>query len=438
MAMFGGVKFLAARIFAVLGAVAIAAVATLSPASANPKYAALVIHAHSGDVLFSRNANYARHPASLTKLMTLYLLFEELEAGRMTLETPLRISSNAASEPPSKLGVPAGGTITVDGAIDALIIRSANDVAVVVAEALAGSEPTFARRMTAKARALGMRRTTFRNASGLPNKRQVTTAADIAVLAQRVTQDFPRFADRFARTQFVYNGRTYRTHNSLVLNYEGATGLKTGYTRMSGYNLTTTAERDGVPLIGVVLGGRSGRTRDAHMRQILDQSFARVRSNPTLLASVVRVRPEPSLRPGRADALQTPAIGTPVLASDVDTLAMLIASADSIDSEPGFGLETFYGEGDASPPEPALSSARGPYAVQIGAFDTAAEAQAAIAQVLAARLSTLERAAPSVSAFAVSGRTYHRARLVGLDRPSANAACAQLKAEGRSCFVAAR
>ncbi|MEO1310490.1 MAG: D-alanyl-D-alanine carboxypeptidase family protein [Pseudomonadota bacterium] len=427
-------RFWIIRAFAFAASLAAASVFA-APASANSKYAAFVIHAHSGDILFSRHADRTRYPASLTKLMTLYLLFEKIEAGEYSLSTPLKISSNAAAEPPSKLGLKPGDTITVEEAINALVIRSANDVAVVVAENLAGSETTFARRMTAKARSLGMRRTTFRNASGLPNRRQVTTARELALLAQRVTQDFPEFADYFARTSFQYRGRTYRTHNNVLVQYAGATGLKTGYTRMSGYNLATTAERDGVPLIGVVLGGRSGRTRDAHMRLILDRAFSRVRQNPTILASVVRVRPEPSLRPDRSRDPRGALVGTPVLASDVDTLAMLIATSDDALFTATPAAE--YGEGDASSPVEAPVR-RGGYAVQIGAFETPEEAEAALLAVAAAAPPTLGGAAPSVAPFSVGGKSYHRARFVGLDRPSANAACAALVAEGRSCFVAAR
>ncbi|MHA7873439.1 MAG: D-alanyl-D-alanine carboxypeptidase family protein, partial [Hyphococcus sp.] len=208
-------------------------------ASANSKYAAYVMHADSGDVLFNRYSTSRRYPASLTKMMTLYLLFEELEAGNLSLDSKLTVSKRASGQPPSKLGLTTGSTIDVETAIQALVVKSANDVAVVVAEHIAGSEWRFAQKMTAKARALGMSRTTFRNASGLPNSKQVTTARDMAVLGRRVMQDFPQYFDYFATKKFTWNGKTYSTHNALVRNFEGADGIKTGYTRSSGFNLVT-------------------------------------------------------------------------------------------------------------------------------------------------------------------------------------------------------
>lgn len=266
-------------------------------AHANSKYAAYVVHAHSGDVLFDRYSTQRRYPASLTKMMTLYLLFDEIEAGRLSLDSKLKVSAQAAAQPPSKLGVRKGSTIDVETAIEALVVKSANDVAVVVAEAISGSEWRFARKMTQKARALGMRRTTFRNASGLPNSKQVTTARDMARLAQSLMGNHPEYWHYFSTKQFAYKGRTYRTHNALVRSFPGADGLKTGYTRRSGYNLATSVKRDGHHLIGIVLGGRSGRTRDAHMRKILTQSFAGIRQKPTLIASLHRTKPAPRLKP---------------------------------------------------------------------------------------------------------------------------------------------
>jgi len=413
------------------------------PAVANSKYAAFVVHAQSGDVLFARYADSARYPASLTKVMTLYLLFEELEAGRMTLNTPLRISRNAAGEPPSKLGVEAGSTITVEKAIEALVVRSANDVAVVVAEAIAGSEPNFARRMTSKAREIGMPRTTFRNASGLPNRRQVTTARDLATMARRIIQDFPQYAHYFSQKSFVWNGRTYRTHNRVVLTYEGATGLKTGYTRLSGYNLATTAERGGVELVGVVLGGRSPRTRDAHMTEILDRSFSRVRANPRLIASIYREPPTPGLRPDRG-ATDLLLARNEVLTSDADTLAMLIASAEAPFAETSAGLpEAAYGEGDASASDDAAvavspSPADRAFAVQIGAFRTRSDALKALSEIMPYATGSLADGEANVTEFMSNGEAYHRARFTGLSRASADDACEALKAAGKTCYVAVR
>ena len=185
------------------------AVGFAAPASANSKYAAYVVHAESGDVLFNRYSTSRRYPASLTKMMTLYLLFEELEAGNITLKTKLKVSKTANGQPPSKLGLKAGSTIDVETAIQALVVKSANDVAVVVAEKISGSEWRFAQKMTARARSMGMRRTTFRNASGLPNSKQRTTARDMAILGRRVMQDFPQYWHYFSAKKFSWNGKTY-------------------------------------------------------------------------------------------------------------------------------------------------------------------------------------------------------------------------------------
>jgi len=278
-------------------AVVMMAFAPISPASANSKYAALVIHADTGDILFDRYSTQKRYPASLTKMMTLYMLFQELEAGNVDLDTKLKVSRTAASMPASKLGVSTGSTITVEDAIHALIIKSANDVAVVVAEKIGGSESNFARLMTDQAYSMGMRSTTFRNASGLPNSRQVTTARDLAILSQRVVQDFPQFYHFFGDTSFKWDGKTINGHNKLVESFDGADGLKTGYTRLSGYNLATTTMRGDDRLIGIVLGGRSSYTRDAHMKKILDDAYEAIEAKPTLISALHREKPEPNLKP---------------------------------------------------------------------------------------------------------------------------------------------
>ena len=215
----------------------------LTPVAANPKYAAFVIHADTGDVLLNRYAESARYPASLTKLMTLYMLFEEMEAGNIDLTDKMTVSKRASMQPASKLGLARGSKIDVETAIEALIIGSANDVATVVAERLGGTESKFARMMTTRARELGMRRTTFRNASGLPDRNQRTTARDMAILAHRVPQDFPQYFHYFDKSSYKWKGRTYKSHNRVTISYRGADGLKTGYTRASGYNLATTAKR---------------------------------------------------------------------------------------------------------------------------------------------------------------------------------------------------
>ncbi len=229
-------------------------------------YASIVVEAETGRVLHEAYADSKRYPASLTKMMTLYMLFEALEQGKLTLDTPMKVSRRAAGQAPTRLGFAPGSTVTVVDAINALVTKSANDVAAVVAEHLAGKEYLFAVKMTKKARAVGMSKTTFRNASGLPNSKQVSTARDMAILSARLFKDFPQHYSYFSRPKFTYAGKTYCSHNNLLSNYEGADGIKTGYTRASGFNLAASAERNGGHrLIGVVLGGRSVRTRDRHI-----------------------------------------------------------------------------------------------------------------------------------------------------------------------------
>ncbi len=246
-------------------------------ATANPRYASIVIDVESGRILHADHADASRYPASLTKMMTLYLLFEALEDETLTLEDTFPVSKHAAAQPASKLWVKPGSRLSVEEAILALIVRSANDVAVVVAEGLAGSEPAFAEQMTDKAWALGMSATTFRNASGLPDDAQITTARDMATLSMRLMQDFPQYYGYFSRTHFVYRGKTHTGHNRLLDNYAGADGLKTGYIRASGFNVATSAVRNDRRIVSVVMGGASAKSRDAHMAELLDSGFARTR-----------------------------------------------------------------------------------------------------------------------------------------------------------------
>ena len=434
-------------------AFALMAAATGS-ASANSKYAAYVVHADSGDVLFDRYSTARRYPASLTKMMTLYLLFEELEAGRLKLDSKLKVSKRAAGQPPSKLGVKAGSTIDVETAIEALVIKSANDVAAVVAEHISGSEWRFAKKMTTRARQLGMSRTTFRNASGLPNSKQVTTARDMAVLGQRVLQDFPQYYHFFKAKSFKWGGRTYSSHNRLIKSYAGADGIKTGYTRRSGFNLVTSVTKDGHRLIGVVLGGRSSRTRDAHMRKILDSGFAAIKRKPTLIAALHREKPEPRLKPtlvaamakkGPASSLnETPESFTAAMATfegpDAgDRLGALIASADTDDFNEFertkmaslVSTDGYIGEGDRQ------SVAEFAWQVQIGAYSSKALAQKELET--AARksgLNTHQRIVTPVSNG--TGSVLYRARFVAMSEIEAAAACAALEQQKFSCFVAPR
>lgn len=243
-------------------------------------YSALVVEPESGRVLYEKFANEQRHPASITKIMTLYLVFEALERGDITLNTPLNISRNAVLRPPSRLGLTAGDTISVEDAILALVTRSANDAATVIAENLGGTEAGFASMMTAKARSLGMNGTVFQNASGLPDPDQWTTAWDMYRLGRAVIRDFPRYYPYFSTPRFYYRGQSFDNHNHLMETYSGMDGIKTGFINSSGFNLVASAKRGDKRLIGVVFGGPSAVRRDRHMRAILDDGFAQIDGAP--------------------------------------------------------------------------------------------------------------------------------------------------------------
>ncbi len=256
-----------------------------------PPTSSIIVDGNSGAVLEESNPDALRHPASLTKVMTLYLLFERLEAGKIALDTPLRVSEHAAEQSPTKLGLRPGQTIPVEDAIKGIVTRSANDAAVVIAENLGGSEEDFARMMTQKARALGMSRTTYVNASGLPDDDQITTARDQATLGRAIQERFPRYFRYFSTPSFVYHGEVIRNHDHLLGQVDGVDGIKTGFTRASGFNLLTSLHRDGRYIVGVVMGGRSAFERDAHMRNLITEHFKEASLRRT--APMVAERSEP-------------------------------------------------------------------------------------------------------------------------------------------------
>jgi D-alanyl-D-alanine carboxypeptidase len=266
-----------------------------------PPYAAMVVDAKTGRMLHGQNQDALRHPASITKVMTLYLLFEQLERGKISLTTPLRVSANASRQPPSKLGVDAGETIAVEDAIKALVTKSANDVAVVVAENLAGTEDAFAEQMTRKAHSLGMSRTVYRNASGLPDSEQVTTARDLTILARAIQERFPKYYRYFQTRTFEYAGAVHRNHNKLLGRVEGVDGIKTGFTHASGFNLMTSAKTEDRHIVAVVLGGRSGASRDqataSLVRSNLPRAYAGARVAPAVAELADRPRPADVPRP---------------------------------------------------------------------------------------------------------------------------------------------
>lgn len=233
--------------------------------------AAIVVDAKSGKVLYSDQPDSRRYPASLTKMMTLYMLFGSVNSRRVSLGTEISISPHCAAQPPTKLGLKPGETIQARDAILALVTRSANDVACAVGEHISGTESAFAQEMTVRARRLGMTNTVFRNASGLPDPAQVTTARDMATLGRALQDDFPRSFRYFKTKSFRWNGKTYVNHNKLLGRVEGVNGIKTGYTRASGFNLVCSAKRGRSEIIAVVLGGSSGAARDARMTELIEE-----------------------------------------------------------------------------------------------------------------------------------------------------------------------
>src|SRR5215472_10941452 len=235
----------------------------------SPPTASIVVDGYGGAVLQASNPDAPRHPASLTKIMTLYLLFERLEAGKIRLDSTLKVSEHASEQAPTKLGLKPGQTIAVEDAIKAIVTKSANDAAVAVAENLAGDESRFAQLMTQKARALGMTRTTYTNASGLPDDDQITTARDQALLGRLIQKRFPRYYRYFSTESFVYHSEVMRNHNHLLGSIEGVDGIKTGFTRASGFNVVTSVHRDGRYIVAVVMGGHSALQRDAQMRELI-------------------------------------------------------------------------------------------------------------------------------------------------------------------------
>jgi D-alanyl-D-alanine carboxypeptidase len=274
-------------------------------------FAAIVIDAKTGKILDEENPDALRHPASLTKIMTLYMLFERIEQGKLTLKSHLKVSEYASEQPPSKLGVQEGQTISVEDAIKALVTRSANDVAVVVAEALAEDQDAFAVQMTRKARALGMSNTVFKNASGLPDREQVTTARDMATLGRAIQDRFPALYGFFSTQSFYYRGRVIANHNRLLGRVPGVDGIKTGYTNASGFNLVTSVRHKGRHVVAVVLGGRTGAARDQYMRELIADNLDDAHTGPRIAPLVAEAPATPPAKTAQAKAQQPKVIRAP-------------------------------------------------------------------------------------------------------------------------------
>lgn len=370
----------------------------LIPASAwaNERYAGIVWDITSGKVLYSDAADERRYPASLTKMMTLFVLFEDLERGRVTLKTPLKVSPHAAAQVPTKLGLRAGETIPVEVAIKALVTRSANDAAVVIAENLAGSEPAFAERMTRTAHDLGMTSTRFRNASGLPNPDQVTTARDMMMLGAALQVRFPRYYAYFKTRAFTYKGRTYRSHNRLVGRVNGVDGIKTGYIRASGFNVVTSARRGGRKIVAVVLGGRTAKSRDSHMASLISRHLPKAQAGKGYAAAVLAMVMRPPVVVASAD----PSLGTTAV---VDTAA-------------------------AALPEATNSG----HLIQIGALPSSEAAERMLKEAQSTYSGILAGLTPVTETY----KNFVRARFAGFaDREAARDACEQLRKHEVPCLA---
>lgn len=365
----------------------------VGPASA--KHASIVIDAETGEVLHESHADDLNYPASLTKMMTLYLAFEALEQGRLRLDTRFTVSKHAAAQAPSKLGLRPGESISVKNIILGLVTKSANDAAVVMAEGIAGSESAFAQRMTQKAHALGMASTTYRNASGLPNADQTTTARDIAKLSQALLKRFPQYYRYFSTDDFTYKGVVYHNHNRLMQGFDGMDGIKTGYIHASGFNLAASAVRDNRRLIGVVMGGQSARARDAHMAELLEDAFAGRKSLPPVMV-----------------AEKEQDLGSRVVAR-LNPISRAQAATRSDDSADDWGI-------------------------QVGAYTRLLTAEKA-AHNAAAKLPNRDKTvrALALAPFKSDKRKVYRARLVGFSEQEARDACRLLQKRKTTCALIA-
>ncbi|SDL20467.1 D-alanyl-D-alanine carboxypeptidase [Modicisalibacter muralis] len=403
--------------FLVVWFIGLALLCAPSAQADNPRYAGIVVDIESDVVLYADNAREPRYPASLTKMMTLYLLFEALEDNTLTLDDTFPVSSYAASQPASKLWVQPGDRISVEKAILALIVTSANDVAVVVAEGLAGSEESFAVQMTDKAWALGMKDTVFSNASGLPDDAQVTTARDMLMLALHLIEDFPQYYDYFSRTRYTYNGTMHTGHNRLLSSYAGVDGLKTGYIRASGFNVATSAVRGDRRIAGVVMGGFTSRSRDAHMADLLNRSFAR--------AAMMN----------QGDwVAQTDLFGGPGLSSpdNADTSGeTLVAASDTGAQDDPIRALIAQSERDGELSSSVLSDV---WAVQVGAFSNREGAQQLATQAVDYLSTELSEARSAVMPAQGEQRIF-RARVIGLQESQARQSCQQLMQRGMDCLV---
>jgi D-alanyl-D-alanine carboxypeptidase len=464
--------------------------------SYDPPASSIVVDANSGAVLQSSNPDAIRHPASLTKMMTLYLLFERLQSGHLSLSSELPVSAHAAAQAPSKLGLKPGDSIRVETAINAIVTKSANDVAVVIGEALGGDEPSFARMMTAKARALGMSHTTYRNASGLPDDDQVTTARDQSIIGRALRDRFPQYFHYFSTRSFAFHGETVRGHNHLLGNIDGVDGIKTGYIHESGFNIVTSVHRGNRYLVAVVFGGRTARARDARVESLIegtmDKALAR-RTAPPVVEGWVSAKLPQEPEPKRADSVAqvTPAsvpetreprtsveVGStapikpiPVKTISVHSSAVQKTALSAVPPTSGRLSPAAIAKDDVStvkaealppaeearpapvqrvasavpqklavaepPPAPApqMKVHASGWMIQVGAFDDEKEAKHRLTAAQDKAKDQLGRADPFTEKVSKGAKSLYRARFAGLEKDAAEAACKHLRRSDIPCML---
>ncbi len=398
------------------------------------RFAAIAVVEHTGEVLHARHADALRHPASLAKVMTLYMTFAAIEAGELGWDDQLRVSSRAARAQPSKLGLKADSSISVENAVRALVTKSANDAAIVLAERLSGGEARFAAAMTKKARALGMSHTRFMNASGLPNRRQVITAREMAVLAYRIHHDFPAEYRYFSLQKMIWKGREHGNHNTLLEQIDGVDGLKTGFTNASGYNIAVTAERDDQRLIVIVFGGASGAQRDAYASKLLERAFAELHARQSD-GSPTQNQPLDDLNdkspilfaglPSEVDQGAGGKRGVQIIIDDAIESKKLVTEKPAIKAAPAL---------NNMPDMPGQSTAAG-WGIQVGAYSSARKAQERLHHISDISINGLNGNAGKITEGMRKGAPLYRVQYRGLGAQGARAVCKELNAFGEACFA---
>ncbi|WP_375608527.1 MULTISPECIES: SPOR domain-containing protein [unclassified Bartonella] len=417
--------------------------ASATPQGAYPdKYAAIVIDATTGKTLFQANATLKRYPASLTKMMTLYLLFEAMQMRRVTPNTPIPVSHYAAMRPPTKIGFKAGQTISAEAAAKALITRSANDVATAIAEYLGGSEKKFAQMMTAKARKLGMKHTHFANASGLPDVHNYSTARDIATLSLALRKNFPKQYKLFRIKSFNFRGHTINSHNKLVKRMKGVDGIKTGYTQMSGSNLATSMRLEGRSIVAVVMGGKSSIARDEHMASLLNQYLPKA----SQMKSGERLT---SVHYHLPTGANTPIPTIKAVPSNFDDEVSTMLTAFAEQPKNSNIAITAVNKVIIPIPNPqkaipveahkivtASLSTNAGWAIQIGSLPNQEQAKILLLKAKNTAFSALKDASSHMQLFEKNGQRYYRARFTGFQsKKSAFDACSTLKKANFNCYT---